>query len=468
MPWRGTRDAYRVWVSEIMLQQTRVAAVVPYYEKFMRQFPAVRALARADAESVLKYWAGLGYYSRVRNLHRAAREIMARHGGKFPRERETALALPGIGKYTAAAVLSIAYGQPLAVLDGNVARVLARLGAIRGDLRTPQRWMQLEERAQTLLVATKPGEWNQVMMELGATVCTPRAPRCEVCPAARWCQARKLGITDQLPAGRKKPAAVKVRIAAAVLLDAKGRTLLVRQDGGLFSKMWQFPAVEVKRDAAAELREHLRGILAEGNSKTLTQRKQREAEYAEERKPRERQEDLTQRTQRAQGDTEESMVALEGVRHSVTFREITLLPFVVRVGASISNLKFEISKGKKDQDAGFFEPGATKTGANFSSAHRIGTPRSGNEGSRSGEHSEISNLKFGISKGKKGQDAGFFEPGATKTRADSSSALRAGPPPNDNESRARVRVVGLGKIDRMAVSSATRKIARVAREYVRG
>src|SRR5579862_5949790 len=153
LDWRKTRDPYRVWISEIMLQQTRVATVLPYYRRFLKRFPTVDALARARSESVLRAWAGLGYYSRARNLHRAAKEISARHGGGFPRRLEDALALPGIGHYTAAAVLSIAYGEPHAVLDGNVARVLARLGAIRGDLRQPERWRKLAAAANVLLPA---------------------------------------------------------------------------------------------------------------------------------------------------------------------------------------------------------------------------------------------------------------------------------------------------------------------------
>src|SRR3984893_2691485 len=168
LDWRRTRDPYRVWISEIMLQQTRVAAVLPYYRRFLARFPTVNALARARRESVLHSWAGLGYYSRARNLHRAAKEIVARHCGEFPRRMEEALALPGIGHYTAAAVLSIAYGEPHAVLDGNVARVLARLGAIRGDLRRPKRWRELAGAATALLPAqsvsdaeppSRPGDW---------------------------------------------------------------------------------------------------------------------------------------------------------------------------------------------------------------------------------------------------------------------------------------------------------------------
>ena len=238
LPWRKTKDSYRIWLSEIMLQQTRVAAVIPYYENFLARFPDVQSLARARAEAVLSHWAGLGYYSRARNLHSAAGEIVANHGGNFPNEHEAALALPGIGRYTAAAVLSIAYDKPLAVLDGNVARVLARLGALRGDLRAPSTWQKLESTAQDLLAQKSPGDWNQAMMELGATVCTPKSPKCGECPIATWCRARKLGIAEQLPEARKKRTTVQVTIAAAVLIDPKGRTLLVRHrdNEGRFSR----------------------------------------------------------------------------------------------------------------------------------------------------------------------------------------------------------------------------------------
>src|SRR5579864_345156 len=151
LPWRERRDPYRIWISEIMLQQTRVAAVIPFFERFLERFPTIEALARAQIESVLQFWAGLGYYSRARNLHQAAKQIVAQHAGEFPRTMEAALTLPGIGAYTSAAILSIAYGFPAAVLDGNVARVLARLGAVRGDLHEPKRWSELGAAANTLL-----------------------------------------------------------------------------------------------------------------------------------------------------------------------------------------------------------------------------------------------------------------------------------------------------------------------------
>jgi A/G-specific adenine glycosylase len=294
LPWRSTRDPYRIWLSEIMLQQTRVAAVLPYYRSFLAHFPNVRALARAPEDAVLEAWAGLGYYSRARNLHRAAQEIVRRHAGRFPRTPEAALALPGVGRYTAAAVLSIAYGAPLAVLDGNVARVLARLGAVRGDLRQPARWRQLEAAAERLLVPRSAASWNQAMMELGATVCTPRSPACPECPVARFCRARALGLQDELPAKRAKRSPETVRLAAAVLLDPHRRTLLVHpaKGDGLFSRMWQFPAVVAAREPEAALRRHLRDSL---------------------------------------GIDVADCVALPAARHTVTYRRVTLLPFLVPV-----------------------------------------------------------------------------------------------------------------------------------------
>src|SRR5260221_10280740 len=227
LPWRRTKDPYRIWLSEIMLQQTRVAAVIPYYERFLERFPDVHALARAPQEDVLRLWSGLGYYSRARNLQRAAQEIVAKHDGVFPRTEKEALALPGIGRYTAAAILSIAYGAKHAVLDGNVARVLARIFAVQGDLRDAKRWQSLQQSADALLDAKSPSDWNQAMMELGATLCTPQSPQCLLCPVTQFCQARKLGIADSLPARRKKRATEVITLAAAVLLDSRGRTLLL-------------------------------------------------------------------------------------------------------------------------------------------------------------------------------------------------------------------------------------------------
>jgi A/G-specific adenine glycosylase len=307
LPWRhsarGKRDPYRVWLSEIMLQQTRVAAAIPFYERFLQTFPTVRHLARAREASVLGAWAGLGYYSRARNLHRTAKEIVVCHDGIFPREHAVALQLPGIGRYTSAAILSIAYQQPLAALDGNVARVLARLGAVRGDLRQPNTWKRLDDAAGALLARQTPGDWNEAMMELGATVCTPMSPRCAECPVARWCRAHSLGIADRLPAARRKAGPVKITVAAAVLLDPRGRTLLVRRpngDGAIFARLWQFPAAEARNDSSEALRHHLAEIMGMRSSPDP-----------------------------ATPDT--VLQPLTPARHSVTFRDVRLLPFLVRV-----------------------------------------------------------------------------------------------------------------------------------------
>ena len=226
LPWRRSRDPYRIWVAEVMLQQTRIAAVMPYYQRFLRQFSTVNSLAHAPESGVLKLWSGLGYYSRARNLHRAAKLIVTQHSGKFPRELSAALELPGIGTYTAAAVLSIAYDIPLAVLDGNVARVLARIKALRGDPRAPKNWRALASAAQNLLATQTPGDWNQSLMELGEVICTPQSPRCTECPVARHCRAYAQGLTDEIPAPRRKRAAVHMKIAAAILRDPRSRTLL--------------------------------------------------------------------------------------------------------------------------------------------------------------------------------------------------------------------------------------------------
>jgi A/G-specific adenine glycosylase len=296
LPWRRSRDPYRIWVAEVMLQQTRIAAVMPYYERFLTRFPTVRSLAGAHEAEVLKLWSGLGYYSRARNLHRAAKIIVTQHNAKFPRTLNAALELPGIGAYTAAAVLSIAYDVPLAVLDGNVARVLARLKAIRGDLRAPKNWRDLTAAAQTLLASQAARDWNQSLMELGEVICTPQSPRCPECPVARHCRAYAQGLTGEIPAPRRKRVPVHMKIAAAILRDPRGHTLLVQDPGAhdtvLFSRMWQFPAVEVTRHAKAELEAHVRATL---------------------------------------GIAKISLEELPAARHGVTFRNITLLPFLANV-----------------------------------------------------------------------------------------------------------------------------------------
>ena len=308
LPWRRTRDPYHIWLSEIMLQQTRVAAVIPYYERFLEHFPDVRALATAPQEEVLRLWSGLGYYSRARNLQKAAQQIVALHDGKFPETEEQALALPGIGEYTAAAILSIAYGKRLAVLDGNVARVLARVFAIHGELRERKRWQSLQKTANELLNPASPSDWNQSMMELGATICTPKSPQCLLCPVSNHCRALKTGHVEELPEKRKKRETVDVTLAVAVFVDSKGHTLLLpppHQTNGkiaaddiptLVSKMWHFPTVSVRTNAKKELRGFLEAFIP--------------------------------------GETKPSLPihALGKVRHAVTYRRVTVLPFRIAVG----------------------------------------------------------------------------------------------------------------------------------------
>lgn len=247
LPWRGTEDPYAIWVSEIMLQQTQVATVVPYYELWMARFPTVRALAEADEEDVLHAWQGLGYYSRARNLLRGARAVMDAYGGRIPDTLPELLALPGVGLYTAGAIASIAYNVPAPIVDGNVIRVLTRLFALRGDpVRAPlKRWIwQLAER---LIPEGEASDFNPAMMELGATVCTPVRPRCGQCPVAEACEARRLGIQEELPETAPRPKVTPVHVVAGVVWKG-GRVLLTqrRDDESRWAGMWQFPNVEVR------------------------------------------------------------------------------------------------------------------------------------------------------------------------------------------------------------------------------
>jgi A/G-specific adenine glycosylase len=225
-----------------MLQQTQVATVLPYYRRFLQAFPNVRSLARAPLERVLELWSGLGYYRRARHLHEAARAIVARFQGKFPSRYEDARSLPGIGDYTACAILSIAFNQPYAVLDGNVARVVARLGAYRGNLHQGRFRRAVEGDLARLLAPRRPGDFNQAMMELGQTVCLPRAPRCPLCPLKKWCRAFALGRPGSYPAPRPRRA-TELRYLAAAIIRQGPRVVLVRGlDDGLMSDLWNFPS----------------------------------------------------------------------------------------------------------------------------------------------------------------------------------------------------------------------------------
>src|SRR5262245_25637345 len=244
LPWRATRDPYRVWVSEVMLQQTQVATAQPYYERFVQRFPSVRALARAPLDRVLAAWSGLGYYRRARHLHEAAGIVVREHAGRVPSEPRAFGALPGVGRYTVGAVLSIGFGAPLPVLDGNVARVLSRLAARPWSVkRTPDAGAVWAE-AERLLDRGSPGDWNQALMELGATVCTPRAPRCDACPVQRHCRAHALGREETFPPAAPRRATERVRRAVA-LVERSGQVLLVKREGTLLTGLWEPPGVEL-------------------------------------------------------------------------------------------------------------------------------------------------------------------------------------------------------------------------------
>jgi A/G-specific adenine glycosylase len=243
LPWRQSRDPYRIWISEIMLQQTQVAAVIPYFERFLDQFPTLQDLAQASLPEVLRLWAGLGYYSRARNLKKAAVIIFQEHQGVFPRELEQALALPGIGRYTAGAILSIAFGRPHAVVDGNVTRVLSRLLLLKGE-QDGKYIKQLWRLAGELLPVSTPGEFNEGLMELGATVCLPRHPQCAECPLKSLCQARMLQQQESLPVPKKKPAMKKIHIATVVVSQQDGFLMVLRKKDQWLQGFWEFPQVQ--------------------------------------------------------------------------------------------------------------------------------------------------------------------------------------------------------------------------------
>jgi A/G-specific adenine glycosylase len=257
LAWRRSRDPYRIWVSEIMLQQTQVATVGPYFERFLDAFPTIDALARADEQDVLRRWEGLGYYRRARQMHEAARAIVRRHGGVFPRDREAVRALPGIGRYTAGAILSIAFDAAEPILEANTIRLLSRLLAFRGDPRSTPGQELLWAMAEAVLPRRETGRFNQALMELGSEVCRNRSPRCDACPVATLCEARRQRIEHQIPVPKTKPA-MEQRHEVAVLVRRRGRVLLVRQgDGGRWAGLWDFPRFQVHAENPANLRREL-------------------------------------------------------------------------------------------------------------------------------------------------------------------------------------------------------------------
>ena len=249
LPWRRDRDPYHIWVSEIMLQQTRVAAVVDYYARFLARFPDVAALAQADEDALMKCWQGLGYYSRARNLQRAAQVIVSDHGGVFPADYEAIRALRGVGDYTAGAIASIAFGQSRAAVDGNVLRVVARLTADSRDISSPAVKREVAAALEAVMPVKTPGEFNQALMELGATVCLPSgAPLCQACPARDFCRAQQEGRTLDFPVKPGKKAR-RIEERQVYLLFYQGQVALrKRPDKGLLAGLWELPnALEGER-----------------------------------------------------------------------------------------------------------------------------------------------------------------------------------------------------------------------------
>lgn len=264
LPWRRNRTPYRVWLAEIMLQQTRVDQALGYYRRFLRAFPSLRALAAAPLDRVLKAWEGLGYYSRARNLHAAARVIQREHGGRFPRELEAIHQLPGIGAYTAAAIGSLAFGIDAAVVDGNVVRVLARLFAIEEDAGRPATRRRFQALADALLPRGRAGVFNEALMELGATVCTPRNPACPSCPVRRSCAARAAGDPMRFPVKSRKQRVPHKHVGAAVIVGPRGRLLIAqRKADSMLGGLWEFPGgtqepgESIPECIAREIREEL-------------------------------------------------------------------------------------------------------------------------------------------------------------------------------------------------------------------
>ena len=252
LPWRRTRDPYAIWVSEIMLQQTQVKTVIPYWERWMRELPTIETLAKAHADKIHKLWEGLGYYTRVRNLQRAAQQIVAQHAGKFPESYDDILALPGIGRYTAGAISSIAFDQPRPIVDGNVVRVLTRAFGITGDPRDKKTNALLWQLAEELVLRSsrtanrepRCSHFNQSLMELGALVCTPRSPQCAVCPIKKLCVARKENLQEQLPNVPKREAATSQRFIAFIV-ERDGKYLVRQRPADVVNAhLWEFPNVE--------------------------------------------------------------------------------------------------------------------------------------------------------------------------------------------------------------------------------
>lgn len=242
LPWRKNKDPYKIWVSEVMLQQTRVDTVIPYFYKFIEKFPTLEALAEAEEKEVLKAWEGLGYYSRVRNLHAAVKEVKEKYGGRVPASKEQFSSLKGVGPYTTGAVLSIAYGIPEPAVDGNVMRVLSRIFYITDDIARASTRKKFEQIVSCIISHDDPSDFNQALMELGALICTPKNPSCLLCPVQRHCRAFAEGVEAELPVKTKGKAPKHVAFRTIVLTNEEGKIRIEkRPSSGLLANLWQFP-----------------------------------------------------------------------------------------------------------------------------------------------------------------------------------------------------------------------------------
>ncbi len=244
LPWRGSDDPYRIWVSEVMSQQTRIEAMKPYYENWMRQFPTMEALAAADEDTVVKAWQGLGYYSRARNLRLGVKEVVEKYGGVVPRNRKEVESLRGVGNYTAGAILSLAYGLPEPAIDGNVLRVYARLYCVTNDIMRTAGKKKIAALVDATLPSDCAGDFNQALMDFGSAICIPKVPRCESCPLRRWCEADAKDMAGDLPVRIVKTKVPTTSVTVGLIVDGEGRYLLHRRpDTGLLRSMWEFASV---------------------------------------------------------------------------------------------------------------------------------------------------------------------------------------------------------------------------------
>lgn len=253
LPWRENNDPYRIWVSEVMLQQTKVDTVIPYFQRFMQTFPTMETFANADESAILKIWEGLGYYSRVRNLQKGMRQVLIDHNGKVPADLKTILTLKGVGPYTAGAILSIAYEQAEPAIDGNVMRVLSRVFKIDADIMKPKTRMLFDSKLRPILKQTKPSAFNQGLMEIGALICTPKQPMCLLCPLNEFCAAHQDGTEQDYPVKIKKTKVTKKRRITVIAKRSDGSYLIEkRPQTGLLAGLFQFPTIDITKDLSNE------------------------------------------------------------------------------------------------------------------------------------------------------------------------------------------------------------------------